>query len=431
MTSIAAIKREIPELAADLTRKRVRGHAAILGLIVWGMYVFNLATPGFRDRSGTVKGADFLHFYVLGSIARSHQRSLLFDFVKQSELARRLVPQAAGELYLPVYGPQFSMLFAPFAGLPYGWAAAAWMFTSALVYGACCYAIWRTCRNLRHEGTTVLILALAFPGFFSLIGGGQNSALALGAFTAAFFCLRADRPLLAGMAIGLLAYKPQLGLMAALVFLFTLEWRILLGALITGVGQFAMAAWYYGVSVIGDYVRDLAWVSRYAIFLEPRQFRMHSLRTFWELLVPWPRIALLLYAASAVWVAVVTLQYWKSRAPLPLRFAALLLGTVLLAPHLTDYDLVLLAPAFLFIGNWALASAPSLHRDAAKVLIYASYGLPAFSGLLKFTHVQFSVIAFAGLLLVLVKSSAAASLSNAAASPETTAEYFRASLQDS
>jgi glycosyl transferase family 87 len=429
MATIASIRREVSELAAGLTRQRVRGHAAILGVIVWGVYVFSLATPGLRDRFRTVKGADFLHFYVLGWIARHHLGSLLYGFAGQTELARQLVPEAAGKLYLPVYGPQFSLLFAPFAGLPYGWAAAAWMLTSALMYGLCCYAIWRVCRNLRGEGSTVLVLALAFPGFFSLIGGGQNSALALGAFTAAFFSLRAKRPLLAGLAIGLLAYKPQFGLMAALVFLFTFEWKIILGALISGVGQFAIAAWYYGTAVIGGYFRNLAWVNQYAVFLEPSLFKMHSLRAFWQCLLPWPRIAFVLYVASAVWIVIVTLRYWKSAAPLPLRFAVFLLGSVLIDPHLTDYDLVVLAPALLLIGNWIMTAAPSCHRDAAKLLTYAAYALPAFGALLKFTHVQFSVIAFTALLLVLVKSSAAAS--NTAASPEPTAGCCRASWGDS
>ena len=64
----------------------------------------------------------------------------------------------------------------------------------------------------------MFLLAAAFPGFFYLVASGQNAAIALIAFTAAFFCFRGSQPLLAGMALGLLMYKPQFGVMAAVVF---------------------------------------------------------------------------------------------------------------------------------------------------------------------------------------------------------------------
>ncbi|MGA9585161.1 MAG: glycosyltransferase family 87 protein, partial [Terracidiphilus sp.] len=324
-----ALKRNLQSLAVDLTRKRVRGHAVLLGLVVWGMYAINIATPGLRDREGQLKGADFLHFYVLGNIARMHDGSMLYDAPRQAALAQQLIGQEPGEAFLPVYGPQFSLLFVPFAGLPYVWAAAAWMLTSVLVYGICCWLVWRVCSHLRRDRTTVLILAAAFPGFFYMVASGQNSALALIAFTAAFFCFRAERPLLAGMALGLLAYKPQFGLMAAAVFVLTLEWKVIAGALITGVGQLATGALYYGKAVLENYLRGLTQINQNAAALEPHIDRMHSLRAFWRLLLPWPGVAFLLYGATALVVVVVTVWCWKSKAPLQLRYAVFLLGSVL------------------------------------------------------------------------------------------------------
>lgn len=392
--------RNLHSFAADLTRKRIRGHAAVLGLVVWGLYAINIATPGLRDRVGQLKGADFLHFYVLGNIARMHHGSMLYDAPQQAALAQQLIGQEPGETYLPVYGPQYSLLFIPFAGLPYVWAAAAWMLASALVYGICCWLVLRVCRHLQDNRATVLILAAAFPGFFYLVASGQNSALALIAFTTAFFCFRAKRPLLAGMALGLLMYKPQFGLMAAVVFVLTLNWRVIIGALITGAGQLALGALYYGKAAVENYFQSITQINQNALALEPHVDRMHSLQAFWHLLVPWPRVAFLLYAATALAVCVVTVWCWKSRASLHLRYAIFLLGTVLIDPHLTDYDLVILMPAFLLIGDFILQSAESPERDAARLLIYAAYCLPLFGPLLRGIHVQLSVPVFVGLFLV-------------------------------
>ena len=396
-----ALTRNLQSLAADLTRKRIRGHAVLLGLVVWGLYAINIATPGLRDREGQLKGADFLHFYVLGNIARMHDGSMLYDAPRQAALAQQAINQEPGESYLPVYGPQFSLIFRPLAGLPYGWAAAAWMLASALTCAICCWLVLRVCPHLRDDRATVLILAAAFPGFFFMVASGQNSALALIAFTAAFFCFRAERLFLAGMALGLLAYKPQFGVMAAVVFVLTLEWRVIAGALMTGAGQLAVGALYYGRAALDTYFKGLTQINQNASALEPHIDRMHSLDAFWRLLVPWPRVAFALYAATALVVVVVTVWCWKTKTPLQLRYAVFLLGTALVNPHLTDYDLVMLMPALLLIGDWILQSAESPERDAAKLLTYTAFFLPLFGPLLRFVHVQLSVPAYSALFLVM------------------------------
>jgi hypothetical protein len=391
----------VRSLAADLTRKRVRGHAALLGLVLWGAYAFNIAVPGLRDREGQLKGADFLHFYVLGNIARMHAGNLLYDAPRQAVVAQQLIQQKPAETYLPVYGPQFSLLFLPFAPLPYGWAAATWMLTSALAYAVCCWLVLGACPRLRDVRTTIFILAAAFPGFFYMVASGQNPALALIAFTAAYFGLRARRPLLAGMALGLLMYKPQFGVMAALVFVLTLEWKVVAGALITGGGQLAAGGLYYGRSVLHAYYANLVHINQNASALEPHLDRMHGLRSFWQMLIPWHGAASFLYAASALAAIVVTVWCWRSKAPLELRYAVFLLGTALVDPHLTDYDLVILVPALLFIGEYVLLSQETIERDWARLLTYAAYCLPLFGPMLKTVHVQLSVPAFVGLFLAI------------------------------
>lgn len=392
------LAQNLRSLASDLTKERVRGHAALLGLILWGAYAINIATPGLSDREGQLKGADFLHFYVLGNIARMHDGSMLYDAGRQTELAKNLIHQVPNDTYLPVYGPQVSLLFSPFAGMSYGWATAAWMLVSALIFGVCCWLVLRTCPRLRNYKSIVFVLALAFPGFFFLVSSGQNSAVALIAFTAAFFSFRAQQPFLAGLAIGLLMYKPQFGIMAAILFLFTFEWRVVAGALITGAGQLMAATWYYGQPVLEAYFRTLKHADQNA---SAPLFRMHGLRTFWQMLLPWHGIGSLLYVATALAVIVITIRSWRSKAALEDRYAIFLLGSALIDPHLTDYDLVMLMPALLLIGDRILLSSESTERDAARVLTYAAYFLPLFGTTLKFLHLQLSVPAYVGLFLVL------------------------------
>jgi hypothetical protein len=123
------------------------------------------------------------------------------------------------------------------------------------------------------------------------------------------------------------------------------------------------------------------------------------------MLVPWPRAALAIYVVSATGILVLAVRCWQQATSLKIRYAALLLATVLVSPHLTVYDLVILAPAFLALGAWTLA-----HRDSAppvSLLLYACYLLFLVGPLAQITHLQLSVAAMTVLLWITCRISQA------------------------
>ncbi len=441
-----------------LTPPRIRRQALLLAIALWLGYAATIATPGPRDRFGHLKGADFLHAYVVGTLALEHRGEALYDASAQRELGEQRVPGSAGDYFLPVYAPQYSLIWAPLALLPYPWAAAIWIALSAAIYAACCYAIWQTCPNLSAHGSTVALTAAAFPGFFALITFGQNSALALAALTATYFALRARQEFLAGLCLGLLAYKPQLALVPACVFAAMWVWsstskdklrfgvaqrfsaainappppaalaaegkhadstagatrsdaiRIIMGALLCIAAQFAAAWAWYGPRPLISYAHVLTHIAAAASILEPKPYLMHSLRAFWNLLLPWPSAAFALYVLTAAATLALAIACWRKPAPLHHRFAILLLATVLVAPHLTVYDLVILAPAFLWIADWLATHA----ANRIAWLLYLSFLLPFAGPLARWTHLQLSVICLAILTI-----SFAAQLTSEKVFPET------------
>jgi Glycosyltransferase family 87 len=413
-----------------LTSRRIRRQALLLAIALWVGYAVNMSAPGLRDRFGHLKGTDFLHAYILGTLASNHLGDALYDPRIQRDIGDARVPESSGDYFLPVYGPQYSLFWLPFAKLPYPWAAAIWIFVSAAIYAACCYAVWQTCRNLQVYEGTVALLAVAFPGFYELINFGQNSALALACFTGMYFALRARRELLAGLCLGLLAYKPQLGLVPACVFLACL-WprkgfvdrtgahvetrpaasplvvsrpaasriaalRVLFGAALAIGAQIGVAWLWYGCGPLLNYARVVMRLGSAARILEPRPYLMHSLRAFWDLLLPWPNVALALYIPTAVAAIVLAIVCWRRPIPLESRFAIMLLATVLVAPHLTVYDLVILAPAFLWIADWLQSRVAPL----VAWLLYLSYILFFAGPLSRWTHLQISVISLSMLFVI-------------------------------
>jgi hypothetical protein len=409
-----------------ITGQRLRVHGIILALCLWSVYGWNVAAPGMLDRNGNLKGADFSHFYTLGSIGLTHRSADLYDTDAQAKITAHRIPGADGITYIPLYPPQVSILFAPLAALSYGTALVIWLIFSALVYSLCCYALWRVCPRLRNERSTVLLLAIAFPGVFYLIVWGQTSALALACFTAAFFFLRDARPFLAGVALGCLIFKPQLGIAAAFIFLYMRAWRVIAGGMLSAALQLAVPAIYYG----REYSREslTAWMhTMHAVaydvaMLEPRPSQAHSLRIFWALLVPGRAAPLALYVVSACIVLALIAAVWSRRQALPLsvRYSSLLVASVLVAPHLIVYDLVILAPVFLLLSDWILdrrpESVPSISTSPIltspistsrmKVVLYLLFLAPLAGGpIAQWTHLQLSVVLMSVLVYLIWRES--------------------------
>jgi hypothetical protein len=374
-------------------RSDVRTQAGVLCACLAAIMAVNFVRPGLLDWSGQLKGPDFLQFYVAGSIALSGDSAALYDPAAFAELGVKLVPESHGEYYLPVYGPQVSLLFAPFALLPYGWALLIWLLITTAMYGLCCWAVWKTCRHLRSEGPSIVLTAAAFPAVFSLITHGQNSAIALACLTAAFLALSRNRDFVAGLAIGTLIYKPQLAIVLACVFVISLEWRVVFGALCGAALQLGVAWFHYGGPTMSAYFHWIRGIGDINHLLEPKPYQMHSLLSFWKLLVPSPQIAAGLYLLCACVVIVASCRIWRTQAPLSLRYSFLLLATVLVSPHLFVYDLVILAPALLLVGDWAMGHQESASAKPLQQLLYFSYALPLAGVATQFTHIQASVIA--------------------------------------
>ena len=146
------------------SKSDVRTHSTVLCVCLAAIAFVSLSTPGPLDRSGQIKGTDFIGFYVLGAITREPIVRSLYDPATERETQIRLVPGSQGVQYLPVYGPQVYLFFSPFARWPYERALVIWTIISALLYGVCCAVVWRSCSTLREDWPTVAVVAAQYCG---------------------------------------------------------------------------------------------------------------------------------------------------------------------------------------------------------------------------------------------------------------------------
>jgi hypothetical protein len=386
-----------------LTPRRIRAQAIVLAICLWSVAIADFSTSGPMDRAGNIKFQDFLVFYTGGRPVAQNRIGEVYDFQAQQREYDAVVGRPVQVSLPDVYGPQVSLFFSPWSRLPFLAAASLWSGASALVYFLCCFWIWRACPELRSAWSIVLPAMLGFPPFFHFAVRGQLSSLVLLCSVVALFAFRSGRDWLAGFALGSLVFKPQFlaGILAILIF--SLAWKTLAGVTAACLAQLGLAWTCFGTPVMRAYFATLRHLPQTIGMLEPgfSQAQMHSLHSFWSLLLPWPAVSAIAYAGSSILVLGIAVRTWNSGADMAIRFSSLILATVLLNPHLFIYDLLAMVPIFFLLTNWTLENSQDAWSRGMQSLLYLCFLLPLFGPLAIWTHVQLSVIAFMGLLVTL------------------------------
>lgn len=352
----------------------VRVHALMLAFILWTIAIALLMLgTRYRDPFDQLKWNDFVHFYTLGDIARKGPSAELYDFEAQHQRQVALVPESAPERYLPVYPPQIALVFAPFSGLPYLITGALWALASAAVYAFSVRAAWRPVREGLTDLRLVGICAAGFPAFWSLILNGQTTAIPILAFTCAALALSRDRKILAGLAFGLLFMKPQFGLMLAVVVVACREWSILAGLALSAGIQVALVVGLLGQAFLWEYLEVVRHIAALQDALEPSADQMHSFAALTRLLPDGVSFVAWLIGVAAV--SVITLRVWRSSAPMYVRSATLVMGSVFVNPHVNLYDAAVLAAPLVSLSGWIEMQAVSLAEVRRKwhLAIYALF----------------------------------------------------------
>jgi len=120
-----------------LQSREARVHAAIVASVLWIIAIVTLIRPGPVDAFGNLKAGDFVHFYTLGQVAAARDAPVLYDGIGLHARQAALVPASEDAHYVPVYPPQTALIFAPFAGETFLWAALAWAACVIAVYILC------------------------------------------------------------------------------------------------------------------------------------------------------------------------------------------------------------------------------------------------------------------------------------------------------
>jgi alpha-1,2-mannosyltransferase len=377
---------------AFVTPERARLVAlAVLAASLIGLVYIGATATGLNDYSSRPIGSDFSNIYAAGTYVLEGEPAKPFDPAAQ-HAREQAIFGAATPFYGWHYPPFFLGLAALLATMPYLVALAVWQGVTLVLYVLAVRAVVLPCLP-SEAGVLWLLLTLAYPAVFINIGHGHNGFLTAALFTAALLVLD-SRPILSGIMIGCLAYKPQFGLLIPLVLVVTGRWRVVAAAA-AAVALMALAVTLaFGIEVWRAFLDSSAFTRE--VVLEQGGTGWHKIQSLFSWARMWGAGIPLAYgiqAIATVAVGIALVIIWRSRASFAVKAAALLIGSILATPYSLDYDLMLIAPAIAFLAAEAMArGAGPKDIPWEKTLLAMLWIVPLIArSFAQFTHIPLGV----------------------------------------
>ena len=330
-----------------LTDERMRGYSLILLAICAAATVGWIAlSDGLIDRNGKPIGTDFSNVYAAGTLTWQGRPADAYQPARQHDAETAVFGGREVPFYGWHYPPFFFVIAFLVASIPYAWGLSIWLLASLTAYLA-------TTRAILPRPETLLV-ALAFPAVFVNIGHGQNGFLTAALLGGALHWLD-RRPWLAGILIGLLAYKPQFGVLIPIALVAGGRWHTIAAAAATVAALVAISLVTLGSGVWHAFIDSMTFTQ--TVVLEQGDTGWEKIQSVFSAARMWGASVHTAYAiqtALALMLAASLAWLWRSNAAFELKAAALATASLLATPYVLDYDLVALAVAIAFFARHGL-----------------------------------------------------------------------------
>ncbi len=326
---------------AWLTRERVIVVASLFALASLASLVWLFAGGhGTLDSLGRPLGTDFSNVWTAGWMADHGRAAAAWDWNAHFAVQRAVHHKADVDLFGWHYPPPFLLVASALARMPYVPALIVWQLVTFVPFA---WLMWRLVP--RRE---TLLLTLAAPVTLICLTHGHNgflTALLLGLG----LMLLERRPVLAGLLLGALIYKPQFALILPVLVLATRNWRAIFGAMISSGLLVGLTLALWGWPVWQAFLDSLP-LTRHVV-IEQGATGWFKIVSPFAAVRMWGAGLPLAYAVQlAVTLAAMSAVAWASLKLAPERRNAFICAAVLAAtPYVLDYDLVALLPALAWI----------------------------------------------------------------------------------
>lgn len=321
---------------------------AVAGL--WGgllLFAFNLYAATTTYVPQYLVRNDFRLIYGAALDGWNNGYAHLYDLPAQKAAVESLGPGAYWSPFLNP--PTLAWIATPFLAMPFEVALFLW---TLLIVGAALLA-WRLVApgpGLTRAAHLALFLGL-FPTAYGLMVG-QPVALVAAAVAVAWWLADHKRPVLAGLALGLIAIKPQLALLVPVCLLVAGHGRLFAAWLLATVVMVAVALVLLGPDGIQRYRDALSMASQW----EPT--RRYAIAGPLGL---GPQV----YVVQAIVVAVAVVAAWRQRHTGPARpLATGIVASLLFTPYVGFQDF-----AMLVVAGWLIVRSGATSFQVALMVV--------------------------------------------------------------
>ncbi|MEO8302068.1 MAG: glycosyltransferase family 87 protein [Rhizomicrobium sp.] len=346
--------------------------------LLFGLYGWALVMATGSGHDGVIGprfnalGADWVIFQAAGRAFFTGDLAHIYD---QLWITQSTNSQFAAWLSSPLpfplfpYPPVFLLLVLPFAKLPVGLSL---LLSQSAQFAALAFALRKFAPGKPY--LFFLIGAFLAPAAAHNVLAGSNAVLVTALILGGIALLK-DAPVLAGALLGVVIFKPQFFPLLPLALIAAKQGRALSGMAASAAALVLLSALLFGPGLWLDWIN---------VYLHPQQVAGVN-GTDWG--HQWDEsvstcVALLgaphwlATAAQALAVLIAVLAVWRAfRAQHSQRLAILLCAVLLASPHVSNYDLLLLAVAALIY----LRTLPESSRPLVLVLPLAAWSAPIFN----------------------------------------------------
>jgi arabinofuranan 3-O-arabinosyltransferase len=297
------------------------------------LYFISLYRAGtwIVDRTGLPIYTDFGNIWTAGMQALHGNAAALYDPVELAKIKAALFGPTT--FFYPnwPYPPTFFLVSAPLALLPYRYAFITWDVVTLLGCAAIVYLI------VPRRAAIALTLAAPFTAWNFL--AAQNGFLTASLIGGSLLSLE-RRPLLAGVFLGCLTYKPQFGLLFPVALVAACQWRAIASAAVTAALLAVLSIALFGFGAWAAFPHQLAAQTGLNLLAGPdgNWGYLQSVYGLIRNLHGGAALAWLAQGAITAGLLVIVWRVWRSRVCFALKAAALSAAALLATPYAFAYD---------------------------------------------------------------------------------------------
>ncbi|MFN0025183.1 MAG: glycosyltransferase family 87 protein [Parvularculaceae bacterium] len=344
--------RRYPVLFALATRHLHLTLAAIAGLFIalaltlWARQI--VTSDELFTSAGPIIGGDFIVFQHVAAASGGGDLAALYEMETLKAQLEAKYPGRGAMNFGWMYPPTMFLFIAPFGDGPYLVSYAAWVIAFAAIFLIVLYRLW--------PERLALFFVSSSPAFFAAVITGQNGFL-----TASLIAIAGGfaekRPVLAGLAAGLLTIKPQLGILLPVAFIAAGCWRAFAAAAATAIALAALSVVAFGADLWVAFIEGL---TTHGARLATDVFPFEKLVTpfgFAAVIGLPATTASAVQALASICLAGYVFIVWRRVEAPDIRLAALATAAIMATPYAFYYEFIIVAPAIVLVARRALATS--------------------------------------------------------------------------